>query len=78
MELCELRAVVHGCEVACDGEDCIYWRALGHIGLEDPEQRGCAIQHFDLLAGDNSAVGEWLLSVKERLEATRPEFCETE
>ena len=62
---CELKAAlgVHG--EPCDGDDCVYWRALSHLGT--PIGNGCAIEHYALL-GDHETV-KWLLTVKERLEA---------
>jgi len=49
---------------ACDKEECVFWRAIDHIGQEAGE--GCAIQHFELLGQDG--IAEWLLSVKDRIE----------
>ena len=61
---CELR-IANGIDgQPCDGEDCIYWRVVEHLGEE--KHAGCAIQHFEML-GD-SEIAAWLLSVKERLE----------
>jgi len=50
----------------CDEADCVFWRALDHLGYEE-KGGGCAIQHFELL-GDESLVA-WLLSVKERVDS---------
>jgi hypothetical protein len=50
----------------CEGVDCIYWRALSHLG--QPIGNGCAIEHSDVL-GDANLV-KWLLTVKERLVST--------
>lgn len=66
---CELRAAnkLHG--VPCDGPDCLYWRLVDHLGLDEGvDAQGCAIQHFALLEGGEH-IAEWLLSVKERTEA---------
>ena len=49
----------------CDGEACVYWRAVEHLG--EAAQPGCALQHFELL-GD-PGMARWLLSVKERITA---------
>lgn len=51
---------------ACDKDTCIFWRAVGHLGIGEAES-GCAIQHFEMLGGD-SKVLEWLLSVKQRVD----------
>lgn len=67
MSDCTLRAANGVHDVPCDGEDCIYWRVVGHLGVSK-ETEGCAIQHFSMLDGDSS-VAEWLLSVKDRLES---------
>jgi len=61
---CELQAANGIGEKHCEGESCIYWRALGHLGTDDGA--GCAIQHFELLGDDG--VAAWLLTVKERFE----------
>jgi hypothetical protein len=54
---------------ACEGEACAYWRLVDHLDLvEGVDKDGCAIQRFELLEG-GTPVAEWLLSVKERLEA---------
>lgn len=61
---CELRKAndIHGAD--CDGEACVFWRAVGHLG--EPEGSGCALKHYEML-GD-SQMAAWLLSVKERVE----------
>ncbi len=64
-ECCDLREA-NGIQAACDGEDCIYWRAVGHLGLS-AEEAGCAIREFRMLEGADSELVVWLLSVKERL-----------
>jgi len=61
---CELRAANGINEKHCEGERCMYWRALDHLGTGDGD--GCAIQHFELLG--NEGVAAWLLTVKERFE----------
>lgn len=68
-ECCELRKAndIHS---ECDGEDCVYWRAVGHLAISD-EEAGCAIQAFRMLDGGQSDVAAWLLSVKDRVEAER-------
>ena len=66
---CELRAALGQPGVDCIGEGCIYWRLVEHLGLvEGVDEDGCAVQHFVLLEG-GAPVAEWLLSVKQRLEA---------
>lgn len=64
---CELKAF-HDVHAPCDSEECVYWRAIGHLGV-GPETAGCAIQHFGLLGDRGAEIAAWLLSVKERLEA---------
>ena len=64
-QTCELRAANGLQSQHCEAEVCIFWRVASHVdGTQSGE--GCAIQHYELL-GD-SAVAEWLLSVKERME----------
>jgi hypothetical protein len=65
---CELRAANGLGGIECEGESCVYWRLVDHLGLvEGVDEDGCAVQHFELLEG-GAAVAEWLLSVKQRLE----------
>ena len=61
---CDLREAngEHGAN--CDGDSCVFWRAIEQIGQEPAE--GCAIRHYRLL-GDEG-VSAWLLSVKKRLD----------
>jgi len=66
-DCCELRQAI-GVQADCDGEACLYWRAVGHLGLSDQEA-GCAIQNLGMLEGGNDAVAAWLHSVKLRVEA---------
>lgn len=66
-DCCELRQAV-GIQAECDGEDCLYWRAIGHLGLAE-EDAGCAIQRLSMLDGCDDEVAQWLHSVKERVEA---------
>jgi hypothetical protein len=63
---CVLREAlgIHG--EKCDGPDCIYWRALSHLG--EPIGDGCAVEHSGIL-GDETLM-KWLLTVKERLKDT--------
>lgn len=63
-EFCRLREMDGESGHVCDGERCLYWRALDHIGTV--ERPGCALQFFELL-GDDGVVS-WLLSVKRRIE----------
>jgi hypothetical protein len=63
---CVLREAMGTRGEACDGPDCIYWRALSHLGK--PEGNGCALEHEGIL-GDETLMG-WLLTVKERLKGT--------
>jgi hypothetical protein len=66
-DCCELRQAI-GVQAECDGESCLYWRAVDHLGLSE-EDAGCAIQRFRMLDGNGDEVAAWLHSVKERVEA---------
>lgn len=50
----------------CDGDRCVYWRLVGHLGIVEGEA-GCAVQYFEMLDG-STEIAEWLLSVKDRIE----------
>lgn len=63
---CILRKTA-GLDAHCEHETCIYWRAVGHVGVDVPAN-GCALQYFELLDG-GSELAAWLLSVKQRVEA---------
>jgi len=63
---CELDAV-NGIQSNCDEEECVFWRAAGHLDLVETAS-GCAIQYFELLGESGAEVAAWLQSVKERLE----------
>jgi len=68
-DTCELRAANGQSQRHCEGEQCVYWRVAGHLGLaESPD--GCAIQHFGMLSGGDE-LARWLLSVKDRVERPR-------
>ncbi len=67
---CELKNAMGIPDVACDEEDCIYWRVADHLGVVVYED-GCAIQHFQLL-DDGAEMAAWLLSVKERVDGQQP------
>lgn len=64
---CKLRET-QGAITHCDQDACIYWRIAGHLDVVE-DTAGCAIQYFQLLDGGED-VATWLLSVKNRLEAT--------
>ena len=66
---CGLRWAANGESVPCDGETCMYWRVLDHVGVEMPDQTGCAVRYFGVLRDGRPEVAEWLLSVKRRVEA---------
>ena len=70
MDECKLRAANGVPDVTCDGKGCTYWRLVDQLDLtaDDGDRSGCAIQHFALLAGENTCIATWLLSVKERVE----------
>lgn len=68
---CKLRQANGIVDGLCDEDDCIYWRVVDHVGLSENAAAGCAVQYFELLDGD-TAIANWLLSVKERVE--RPPY----
>lgn len=65
-DTCKLRETNGTPNSPCSEGDCIYWRVVSHVGVAEQSQH-CAIQHFELLGGDD-ALADWLLSVKERIE----------
>lgn len=67
---CRLRHANGIVDGLCDESACIYWRVVDHVGLTENAATGCAVQYFELLDGD-TAVAQWLLSVKERVERLR-------
>jgi len=67
---CDLRLAVVDEAFYCDGETCVYWRVLGHVGVEMPAEHGCALRHFDVLEAERPELVHWLLSVKRRVEET--------
>jgi hypothetical protein len=72
MPECVLRFANGSPGVGCDGDTCLYWRAVEGIDVaEAPEPHSCAIQHFRLLEG-GAGVAAWLLSVKMRVEEGTP------
>lgn len=72
MPECALRAANGRPGLGCDGETCLYWRAVEEIDVvEQLEPEGCAVQKLRLLDG-GAEVAEWLLSVKERVESIAP------
>ncbi len=68
---CELKLANGLPAVHCGQNACVYWRVAEHVGLAETAS-GCAIQYFELLGGD-TAIAQWLLSVKERVEGPRPD-----
>jgi hypothetical protein len=66
--VCELRELAAGDHRECDGQDCVYWRVLDHVGETGCDRTGCAISHFEMLADRNPEVAVWLLSVKRRMD----------
>ena len=65
---CELRRAALGEVAHCDGDACLYWRALGHVGVETPTEPGCALQQFGADLDGRPELTHWLLSVKRRME----------
>jgi hypothetical protein len=66
---CRLRAA-NGILAHCDKKSCTFWRVVDHLDVDVPVHAdGCAIQHFELLGDEGSGIAEWLLSVKQRVEA---------
>lgn len=70
-DACELRAANGQPGVHCEGDRCVYWRVVEHVGLIESAD-GCAIQHFGMLHGGDE-LDRWLLSVKDRVERLRPD-----
>jgi hypothetical protein len=68
VDRCDLLAAYDGTDRPCDGSACVYWRVLGHVGVEKPEECGCAVRYFDLLAEEQPRISAWLVSVKARFE----------
>lgn len=66
-DCCDLRQAI-GIHVECDGEACVYWRAVGHLGISEHEA-GCAIKNLGMLDAADDDVAHWLHSVKQRVEA---------
>jgi hypothetical protein len=66
--VCGLTDVATGKKHECDGQECVYWRVLEHVGEDGAPRIGCAIGHFELLADKNPEVAVWLLSVKRRVD----------
>ena len=66
---CGLRWAADGESVPCDGESCMYWRVLDAVGVEKPDEVGCAVRYFGVLRDGRPEVADWLLSVKKRVEA---------
>jgi hypothetical protein len=64
-DICDLRAANGRDGEPCEGEECPFWRVVGHVGPVEPGT-GCAIKHYQMLGDDELAA--WLLSVKERIE----------
>jgi hypothetical protein len=68
MPECLLRAANGLPGVECDGEECVYWRLVEQLDVDEvPVPQQCAIQHFRLLEG-GADIAEWLLSVKLRMD----------
>ena len=64
---CELK-LTQGIVAECDEDQCVFWRVAGHLDIAT-SGKGCAIQHFEILGETGSGIAEWLLSVKDRVEA---------
>jgi hypothetical protein len=62
--LCRLHLAL-GRAVACPAQRCAFWEPGGAV-----VPAACAVERLDLHARPDLA--EWLLSVRERLEATQP------
>lgn len=75
MAECKLRAANGTDGIPCDEGICTYWRVLEHLDLGEVPTDGCAVQYFGLLAGGDSELAAWLLSVKERVEAQKRLHC---
>jgi hypothetical protein len=66
---CGLLWAASGESEPCRGEACMYWRVLEAVGVEKPDETGCAVRYFALLRDGRPEVADWLLSVKRRVEA---------
>ena len=69
VDRCRLLTAHGGTDAPCAGSACVYWRVLGHVGVEKPEDSGCAVRYFDLLADEQPEIASWLATVKARFEA---------
>ena len=77
MPQCELKAATGTPGVACDEQECVYWRIVEQLDVSAESLPGqCAIQHFSLLEG-GAAIASWLLSVKGRVEGDRSGRCDS-
>lgn len=74
-ECCDLRQAV-GIQAECDGDACVYWRAVGHLGIS-AEEAGCAIKNLGMLEEADDDVARWLHSVKQRVEALERAACQS-
>jgi hypothetical protein len=65
-EICNLKQANGIDHERCEGESCVFWRAVDYLG--QPTGTGCAVRHYELLGQEGMA--EWLLSVKKRVESS--------
>lgn len=68
MDECTLKRAGGIDGVPCDEDACPFWRLADHVREGGDPHEGCAMEYYSLLDGGDS-VAEWLLSVKERIEA---------
>ncbi len=72
-ERCRLQEAL-GIEAWCSRNKCIYWRLLDSQDNDMSSVQGCGLQHYGVINGLDEATGNWLLSMKKRLENTTPEY----
>ena len=63
-DICKLRQANKIANSHCEGERCVYWRAVENLGHASGS--GCAVEYYEMLGEEGMAA--WLLSVKERVE----------
>jgi hypothetical protein len=63
----------NGLNAWCTRESCIYWRMLKSQDIDDDNEVGCGLQHYNMLQNLSPEMAEWLLTIKRRLENSTPE-----
>lgn len=62
-----------GTDEWCTREKCVYWRLLEAQDEDLSNVEGCGLQFFNVLEDLTPEMGEWLLSMKRKLENTSPD-----